>query len=40
LFVSSVLFVFWYHSPNLLDTPRIFDIISIDFGVTGQLLII
>jgi hypothetical protein len=23
LFVSSVLFVFWYHSPNILDTPRI-----------------
>jgi hypothetical protein len=23
LFVFSVLFVFWYHSPNLLDTPRI-----------------
>jgi hypothetical protein len=23
LFVSFVLFVFWYHSPNLLDTPRI-----------------
>jgi hypothetical protein len=23
LFVSSVLFVFWYHSPNCLDTPRI-----------------
>jgi hypothetical protein len=22
LFVSSVLFVFWYHSPNLLDPPR------------------
>jgi hypothetical protein len=22
LFVSSVLFVFWYHSPNCLDTPR------------------
>jgi hypothetical protein len=22
-FVSSVLFVFWYHSPNVLDTPRI-----------------
>jgi hypothetical protein len=21
LFVSSVLFVFWYHSPNLVDTP-------------------
>jgi hypothetical protein len=24
LFVSSVLFVFWYHSPNFLDTPLIF----------------
>jgi hypothetical protein len=24
LFVSSGLFVFWYHSPNLLDTPRTF----------------
>jgi hypothetical protein len=23
LFVSPVLFVFWYHSPNILDTPRI-----------------
>jgi hypothetical protein len=23
LFVSSVLFVFWYHSTNFLDTPRI-----------------
>jgi hypothetical protein len=22
LFVSSVLFVFWYHSPNFLDTPN------------------
>jgi hypothetical protein len=22
LFVSSVLCVFWYHSPNSLDTPR------------------
>jgi hypothetical protein len=22
LFVSSVLFVFWYHSPNFTDTPR------------------
>jgi hypothetical protein len=22
-FVSSVLFVFWYHSPNFLDTPLI-----------------
>jgi hypothetical protein len=26
LFVSSVLFVFWYHSPNILDTPHICDI--------------
>jgi hypothetical protein len=23
LFVASFLFVFWYHSPNVLDTPRI-----------------
>jgi hypothetical protein len=23
LFVSSVFFVFWYHSPNFFDTPRI-----------------
>jgi hypothetical protein len=23
LFVSSILFVFWYRSPNLLDTPRL-----------------
>jgi hypothetical protein len=22
LFLSSVLFVFWYHSPNFIDTPR------------------
>jgi hypothetical protein len=22
LFVSSVLFIFWYYSPSLLDTPR------------------
>jgi hypothetical protein len=22
LFVSFVLFVFWYHSPNILDTPH------------------
>jgi hypothetical protein len=26
LFVSSVLFVFWYHSPNALDTPHICNI--------------
>jgi hypothetical protein len=25
LFVSSVLFVFWYHSPNVLDTPHIWS---------------
>jgi hypothetical protein len=25
LFVSSVLFVFWYHSPNILDTPHIWS---------------
>jgi hypothetical protein len=22
LFLSNVLFVFWYHSPNVLDPPR------------------
>jgi hypothetical protein len=26
LFVSSVLFVFWYHSPNVLDTLHICNI--------------
>jgi hypothetical protein len=26
LFVSSVLFVFWYHLPNFLDTPCIYNI--------------
>jgi hypothetical protein len=26
LFVSYVLFVFWYHSPNVLDTPHICNI--------------
>jgi hypothetical protein len=25
LFVSSALFVFWYHSPNFLDTPRTYN---------------
>jgi hypothetical protein len=25
-FVSSVLFVFWYHSPNILDRPHICNI--------------
>jgi hypothetical protein len=23
LFLSAALFVFWYHSPNVLDTPHI-----------------
>jgi hypothetical protein len=26
LFVSSVLCEFWYHSPNVLDTPHIWNI--------------
>jgi hypothetical protein len=26
LFVSYVLFVFWYHSQNFLDTPRTIDL--------------
>jgi hypothetical protein len=26
LFVSSVSFVFWYHSPNVLDTPHLCNI--------------
>jgi hypothetical protein len=25
LFVSSVLFVFWYQSPNVLNTPHIWS---------------
>jgi hypothetical protein len=25
LFVSSVLFVFWYQSPNILDTPHVWS---------------
>jgi hypothetical protein len=29
LFVSSVLFVFWYQSPNFLDTPHICNISSL-----------
>jgi hypothetical protein len=34
LFVSSVLFVFWYNSPNFLDTPRKTkqQIMSVGFG--------
>jgi hypothetical protein len=32
LFVSSVLFVFWYHSPNVLDTPHICKISRLRVG--------
>jgi hypothetical protein len=28
LFVSSVLFAFWYHSPNILDIPRMLYYLS------------
>jgi hypothetical protein len=34
LFVSSVLFVFWYHSPNVLDTPHTSD--HIDMRVAAS----
>jgi hypothetical protein len=33
LCVSSVLFVFWYHSPNFLDTPRMNHILMFSFAV-------
>jgi hypothetical protein len=41
LFVSSVLFVFWYHSPNFLDTPSILLTFQLDSvcclqGMCGQ----
>jgi hypothetical protein len=37
LFVSSVLFVFWYHSPNFLDTPHIYSAVDeTDDGVVWQ----
>jgi hypothetical protein len=38
LFVSSVLFVFWYHSPNFLDTPHICDIswLRVKVGMTAK----
>jgi hypothetical protein len=36
LFVSSVLFVFWYHSPKFLDTPRMQkDNITVGFKEIG-----
>jgi hypothetical protein len=28
LFESSVLFLFWYHTPNFLDTPRISNVVD------------
>jgi hypothetical protein len=34
LFVSSVLFVFWYHSPNVLDTLHICNISWLRVNVT------
>jgi hypothetical protein len=34
LFVSSVLFVFWYHSPNVLDTPHIWNISRLRVNTT------
>jgi hypothetical protein len=40
LFVSSVLFVFWYHSPNFLDTPRIAVEMQQKFIVMAALLIL
>jgi hypothetical protein len=38
LFVSSVLFVFWYHSPNILDTPHILKQINIHDGIKSTKL--
>jgi hypothetical protein len=37
LFVSSVLFVFWYDSPNVLDTPHIcnFSRLRVKFKMQG-----
>jgi hypothetical protein len=34
LFVSSVLFVLWYHSPNFLDTPRMYFLFFSIFSPT------
>jgi hypothetical protein len=36
LFVSSVLFVFWYHSPNVLDTPHICNISRLSVKVAWR----
>jgi hypothetical protein len=37
LFVSYVLFVFWYHSPNFLDTPHICDISRLRVNIRKHL---
>jgi hypothetical protein len=37
LFVSSVLCVFWYHSPNILDTPHICNISRLRVNRLGAL---
>jgi hypothetical protein len=38
------LFVFWYHSPNVLDTPHIYDIsrlrVKTDYIETGKYCVI
>jgi hypothetical protein len=34
LFVSSVLFVFCYHSPNVLDTPRTYSAVTRVYNAT------
>jgi hypothetical protein len=36
LFVSFVLFVFWYHSLNFLDTPRIMYCVTL--GHAGKVV--
>jgi hypothetical protein len=38
LFVSSVLFVFWYHSPNVLDTTRILTILWFFSGILNCII--
>jgi hypothetical protein len=35
LIVTSVLFVFWYHSPNFLDTPRSLDLCIFNLNVSS-----
>jgi hypothetical protein len=30
--VNLFVFFFWYHSPNVLDTPRIFQILSVELS--------